>query len=135
MSVTKLPVPETLQGRLKRELRDFDPVVRLAHLAVRLEAAAFREVEAASGESVWHMQDETAAQLAVAALAKVAAYVHPTPTAPAKEQQPQVNEYASEASRKLIERIDRITDAVRGSGVPLARLVEQCETAADRAER
>ena len=135
MAVTKLPLPETLQDRLRRELRDFDPVVRLAHLAVKLEAVAFQEVVTASGETAWHMADETAAQLAVAALAKVASYVHPTPTAPTKEPQGQVNEYAEAASRKLIARIDSITDAVRGSGIPLARLVDQCQTAADSANR
>ena len=122
---------ESLASRLQRELRDFDPVVRLAALGAKLEATAFQEVETPSGAMQSTLVNDVAAQLAVAAYAKVASYIHPAPVAGAVEPNQGINAHATEAARRLIDRIDRLTDAVRGSGQPLGGLVRACQTAAD----
>jgi hypothetical protein len=127
---------ETLASRLRREFADFDPVVRLAGLAVKLEAVAFDDViTAADNMPRQVLVNDVAAQLAVAAYAKVATYLHPVAVTGPNDQAGGVNPHAAEASRRLIERIDRLTDAVRGGGGTLAELAGQCEKAADRAAR
>ena len=127
---------ETLASRLRREFADYDPVVRLAGLAAKLEAVAFDEVLGADNVHRQVLVNDVAAQLAVAAYAKVATYVH-APAEPGQggAEQAGVNPHAAEASRRLIERSDRLTDAVRGSGRSVAELARDCEATADRARR